>query len=196
MAGTWNRRNRNRPGPIHGTAGICTPGTRVPGYPSIVIYRGPKTRVYVDSHSSDCASRPSPLAPADYRSRVENTPINTCLAYHASAPIFTRGANSVWYPGTRVHLTTPPLKREKETKQCMVTRVLGYPGTQIPVSASFAAAQTLKKEQIVYSNPGTRVPGYPVPVYSGTRVPGSGSASTAPHPVGYPVLNFEAGVQL
>ena len=73
----------------------------------------------------------------------------------------------------------------------MVTRVLGYPGTQIPVSASSAAAQTLKGEQIVYGNPGTRVP-----VSSGTRVPGSGSASTAPHPVGYPVPNFEAGVQL
>ena len=47
----------------------------------------------------------------------------------------------------------------------MVTRVLGYTGTQIPVSASSAAAQTLKGEQIVYGNPGTRVPGYP-----GTRL--------------------------
>ena len=83
------------------------------------------------------------------------------------------------YPGTRVHLTTPPLKREKGSKQCMVTRVLGYPGTQIPVSASSAAAQTLKGEQIVYGNPGTRVPGYPC-------LPGPG----------YPVPNFEAGVQL
>ena len=92
------------------------------------------------------------------------------------------------YPGTCAHLTTPPLKRDKGRKQCMVTRVLGDPGTQIPVSASSAAAHTLKKEQIVYGNPGTRVPGY-----SGTRVPGSGSASTAPHPVGYPVPNFEAG---
>ena len=36
----------------------------------------------------------------------------------------------------------------------------------------------------------TRVPGYPVS--SGTRVPGFGSASTAPHPVGYTVPNFEA----
>ena len=33
-------------------------------------------------------------------------------------------------------------------------------------------------------------------VSSGTRVPGSGSTSTAPHPVGYPVPNVEAGVQL
>ena len=40
----------------------------------------------------------------------------------------------------------------------MVTGVLGYPGTQIPVSTSSAAAQTQKGEQIVY---GTRVPGYP-----------------------------------
>ena len=44
-------------------------------------------------------------------------------------------------------------------------------------------------------NPGTRVP-----VSAGTRVPGSGygsgSALTAPHPVGYPVPNFEAGVHL
>ena len=69
------------------------------------------------------------------------------------------------YPGTRVHLTTPPLEREKGSKQCMVTRVLGYPGTQIPVSVSSAAAQALKGEQIVCGNPGTRVPGYP-----GTRV--------------------------
>ena len=60
------------------------------------------------------------------------------------------------YPGTRVCLTTLPLKREKGSKQCMVTRVLGYPGTQIPVSASSAAAQTLKGEQIAYGNPGTR----------------------------------------
>ena len=49
----------------------------------------------------------------------------------------------------------------------MVTRVLEYPGTQILVSSSSAAAQTLKREQIVYGNPGTRAPvsaGYPVPV--------------------------------
>ena len=71
----------------------------------------------------------------------------------------------------------------------MVTRVLGYPDTQIPVSASSATAQTLKGEQLMYGNPGARVP-----VSAGTRVPGSGSAPTAPHPVGYPVLNFEAGV--
>ena len=32
--------------------------------------------------------------------------------------------------------------------------------------------------------------------HPGTRVPGSGSASTASPPVGYPVPNFEAGVQL
>ena len=37
-------------------------------------------------------------------------------------------------------------------------------------------------------------PGYPC--LSGTRVSGSDSASTASHPVGYPVPNFEAGVQL
>ena len=30
-------------------------------------------------------------------------------------------------------------------------------------------------------------------VSAGTRVPGSGSASTAPHPVGCPIPNFEAG---
>ena len=30
IAGARNRRNRNRPGPTHGTAGICTLGTRVP----------------------------------------------------------------------------------------------------------------------------------------------------------------------
>ena len=40
----------------------------------------------------------------------------------------------------------------------------------------------------------TRVPGYPC--LPGTRVPGFGSASTAFHPVGYPVPMFEAGVQL
>ena len=73
----------------------------------------------------------------------------------------------------------------------MVTRVLGCTGTQITVSASSAVAQTLKGEQVVYGNPGTRVP-----VSAGTRVPGPGSASTVPHPVGYPVPNFEAGVQL
>ena len=33
-----------------------------------------------------------------------------------------------------------------------------------------------------------------VPVSAGARVPGS--ALTTPHPVGYPVPNFEAGVQL
>ena len=37
----------------------------------------------------------------------------------------------------------------------MVTRVLGYPDPQIPVSASFAATQSLKKEQIVYDSQGT-----------------------------------------
>ena len=104
---------------------------------------------------------------------MRNTPINTCLAYHAAASIL-QGEQIVYsdrvpgYPGTRAHFTTPPPNREKESKQCMVTRVLGYPGTQIPVLASSAAAQTLKGEQIVYGNPGTRVPGS-----SGTRVPGS-----------------------
>ena len=94
----------------------------------------------------------------------------------------------------------------------MVTRVPGYtcppyhavaqtlkegkivyrnPGTQISVSAQSAAAQTLKGGQIVYGN---RAPGYPcLPC---ARVPGYSYASTAPHQVGYPVPNFEAGVQL
>ena len=35
-----------------------------------------------------------------------------------------------------------------------------------------------------------------VAVSAGTQVPNSGSASTAPHPVGYLFPNFEAGVQL
>ena len=54
----------------------------------------------------------------------------------------------------------------------MVTRVLGYTGTQIPVSASSAAAQTLKGEQRVYGNPGTRLcrdPGTRVCRDPGTR---------------------------
>ena len=62
----------------------------------------------------------------------------------------------------------------------------GNPGTRIrgyPCPPFHAAAQTQIGEQIVYGNPAT-------------RVPGSGSASNAPHPVGCPVPNFEAGVQL
>ena len=49
-----------------------------------------------------------------------------------------------------------------------------------------AAAQTLKGEQIVYSNPCTPAPGYPC--LPGTRIPGSGSDSIASHPVGYHIL--------
>ena len=50
----------------------------------------------------------------------------------------------------------------------MVTRVPGYPGTPIPVSALPAAAQTLTGGQIMYGNPVTRVP---VSVWDpGTRV--------------------------
>ena len=56
------------------------------GYPSIMLYGGPKTGGYVGLHYSGCASRLSPLAAADYRPRIEYTPINTCLAYHAAAP--------------------------------------------------------------------------------------------------------------
>ena len=70
----------------------------------------------------------------------------------------------------------------------MVIRVLGYPGTQIPVPASSAAAQTLKGEQIRYGNPGTRVCRDP-----GTRF--RFRLSRPPKPVGYRVPIFEAGVQ-
>ena len=133
MVATRNRRNRNRPGPTHGTAGICTPGTRLPGYPSCAVYGGHKTGVYVDLNSGGCASRLAPLAPADYSPRKENTPIYACLAYHTVAPKL-RGEQICY----------------------------GNPGTPVPrypCPPYHAAAQRQKGGRIVYGNPGTRLHG-------------------------------------
>ena len=71
----------------------------------------------------------------------------------------------------------------------METRVPGYRDTRVRLTRR--RSKTLKGEQIVYGNPGTRVP-----VSAWAQVPRSGSASTASHPVGYPVPNLEAWVQL
>ena len=71
------------------------------------------------------------------------------------------------------------------------TRVPGYPDTRVRLIRSRSNAKRGAK--------GVWYPGYPgiqVPVSAGTRVPGTGSASNAPHQVGCPVTNLEAGVQL
>ena len=41
-------------------ADVCSPGTRVPGYPLFVLYGPPKTGVYIDIYMH-CGSRLSPL---------------------------------------------------------------------------------------------------------------------------------------
>ena len=74
----------------------------------------------------------------------------------------------------------------------MVTRVLGYPGyPDTRVRLIRRRSNDEREENRVYGNAGTRVP-----ASAGTRVLGSGSALTAPHPVGYPVSSFEAGMHL
>ena len=90
MAGTWTRRNRNRPGPTHGIAGMFV--RRVPGYPSNVQYGAPKAGVYVDlyTHWSSCATRLLPLDPADYGATIDNTPIHSCLRATPCTGIHTR----------------------------------------------------------------------------------------------------------
>ena len=72
----------------------------------------------------------------------------------------------------------------------MVTQVPEYPGTRVLLTRRHSNAKWAVNSVWDYT-PGTRLP-----VSAGTRVPGSGSALTAPHRVGYPVPNFEAGLQL
>ena len=88
-------------------------------YPSIVLYGRPRvghTSIYTAA-AVPLDSRLVPLQPT-YRPRIENIPINTYqyLAFHAAAPKL-QGKQIVYgNPGTRVHLTTPPLKRKKGSK--------------------------------------------------------------------------------
>ena len=72
------------------------PSTGVPRYVSTVLYGGPTTGVYVDLHSSGCASRLSPLAPPcrlQDKSRKYPHSYLPCVPRRRSKA--TRGAKSV-----------------------------------------------------------------------------------------------------
>ena len=103
--------------------------------------------------------------------------------------------------GTRVRLSTAPLKCNKGSKSSMVDRVPREPGTRVRVSRR---CSTLTTPWVVYCNPGTRrtYPRTRLPVSAGTRVPGSGcpqngaatsNGFTAAHPVGHMVIFSRPG---
>ncbi|CAN0336694.1 unnamed protein product, partial [Laminaria digitata] len=92
VAGNRNRRKRNRTGTNKITAGIWTLGTRVPGYPLIVLYGARKTGIYVDLYIHCCAPRLSFF-------------LFSLLSYYSLRT--TRDTQTIPLPATRTHTRYP-----------------------------------------------------------------------------------------
>ena len=93
---------------------------------------------HLSTRSQQIIPLPNCLQPSlfgmNHRARRNEVMFSHLSPHHAAAQKL-QGEQIVYgNPGIRVRLTTPPLKRQKGSKYCMVTRVPGYPFPPYPPS--------------------------------------------------------------